>query len=543
MRHHPSKQNIVWTVLFSLLMTLSLSGCGDSNNVSAPSGPVPLSPDAKLSSLTVTPGTLQPAFLNDVTNYTVDVLTSVTSVTVAAQPQTAGATVNINGQATTSRSVNLGAAGSSTVVTIVVTALSGSQNTYIVTVNRAAPASDNNLSALSVTGQTLAPAFNATILNYTVDVATTVTQVNVSATKSDPNAVLSGSLTAGAGVATGQATIPLGGPGSSTPVTLLVTAPNNSQKTYTVIVNRAAPGGNNNLSALSVLPGLLAPPFDASVLDYTVDVASTVTQVNVSATKADPNAVMSGSLTAGAGVATGQATIPLGGPGSSTPITITVTAPNGIPKTYSVTVNRAAPASDNNLSALSVTGQTLAPSFNPNVLDYTVDVATTVTQVNVSATKSDPNAVMSGSLTAGAGVATGQATIPLGGPGSSTPITLLVTAQNGLPKTYSVTVNRAAPAGNNNLSSLVVSAGALVPAFDAAILNYDVAVPNTTADTTITATVEDSTATLTINGLFAASGSEFGPISLLVGSNSIPIVVTAGNGTPKTYTVIITRDP
>ncbi|MEK6761256.1 MAG: cadherin-like beta sandwich domain-containing protein, partial [Nitrospirota bacterium] len=151
MRHHPSTPNIVWTVLFSLLTILSLSGCGDSNNVSAPPGPVPLSPDAKLSSLTVTPGTLQPAFSNDVTNYTVDVLISVTSVTVAAQPQTAGATVNINGQATTSRSVNLGAAGSSTVVTIVVTALSGSQNTYIVTVNRAAPASDNNLSALSVT--------------------------------------------------------------------------------------------------------------------------------------------------------------------------------------------------------------------------------------------------------------------------------------------------------------------------------------------------------------------------------------------------------
>ncbi|THJ17164.1 MAG: hypothetical protein CAF44_016105 [Nitrospira sp. CG24D] len=39
MRHHPSTPNIVWTVLFSLLTTLSLSGCGDTNNVSALSGP------------------------------------------------------------------------------------------------------------------------------------------------------------------------------------------------------------------------------------------------------------------------------------------------------------------------------------------------------------------------------------------------------------------------------------------------------------------------------------------------------------------------
>ena len=36
MRHHPSKQNIVWTVLFSLLAALALNACSDTNNVSAP---------------------------------------------------------------------------------------------------------------------------------------------------------------------------------------------------------------------------------------------------------------------------------------------------------------------------------------------------------------------------------------------------------------------------------------------------------------------------------------------------------------------------
>ena len=38
MRHHPSLQNIVWTVLFSLLTALTLNACGDSNNVSTPNG-------------------------------------------------------------------------------------------------------------------------------------------------------------------------------------------------------------------------------------------------------------------------------------------------------------------------------------------------------------------------------------------------------------------------------------------------------------------------------------------------------------------------
>jgi hypothetical protein len=42
MRHHPSKQNMVWTVLFSLLAALALNACSDSNNVAGPPGPEPL---------------------------------------------------------------------------------------------------------------------------------------------------------------------------------------------------------------------------------------------------------------------------------------------------------------------------------------------------------------------------------------------------------------------------------------------------------------------------------------------------------------------
>ena len=41
------------------------------------------------------------------------------------------------------------------------------------------------------------------------------------------------------------------------------------------------------------------------------------------------------------------------------------------------------------------------PLFCCQHSDYTVDVATDVTEVTVAATKSDPDAVMSGSLTAG----------------------------------------------------------------------------------------------------------------------------------------------
>ena len=406
MQYHSSPRNIVLTVFFSILAALALNACGDTNNVTGPPEPVPLSPDAKLSTLTVTPGPLDPTFSSDVANYAVNVATSVDSVTVTARPQNANASMTINGQATASgqaRTIGLGAAGSNTPIPIVVTAVNGSQNTYIVTVNRAAPGGDNNLSALTVTGQTLTPAFSASQLNYTVNVATTVPSVAVTARKSDPNAVMSGSVTAAGGQATGQATIQLGGAPSSTIVSIIVTAPNGNRNTYIVTVNRAAPGGDNNLSALTVTGQTLTPAFSASQLNYTVNVATTVPSVAVTARKSDPNAVMSGSVTAAGGQATGQATIPLGGAPSSTIVSIIVTAPNGNRNTYIVTVNRAAPGGDNNLSALTVTGQTLTPAFSASQLNYTVDVATSVASVAVTATKSDPNAVMSGSVTAACG--------------------------------------------------------------------------------------------------------------------------------------------
>jgi hypothetical protein len=95
---------------------------------------------------------------------------------------------------------------------------------------------------------------------------------------------------------------------------------------------------NNNLSELTVTPGSLSPGFSSNVLNY--DVTSSAGSLTVSATKADPNAVMSGSVVAGTGVPTGTAIIPLGGPTTITQIAITVTAPNGASKTYQITVSR-----------------------------------------------------------------------------------------------------------------------------------------------------------------------------------------------------------
>jgi hypothetical protein len=424
-----------WSAVLVVAIGLSSYGCGDSASISDV-------PQVPLSSLTVTPGTLQPAFSSNVSNYTVDAPTAATSVTVTAAPTDSTTTMTINGVPTAAgqgRSIPLGPPGSTTTITIALSSQVGAEGAYTVTVTRLL-SSDNNLSALSVTPGRLVPAFTSSTTTYTVDVGTKVTTVSIAGTKSDPNAViLIGSVSIPAGTASGQATIPLNGPGTTTPIPVEVTAPNGDKKAYSITVNRAAPSSNNNLSGLTVTPGTLSPAFDSNQLTYTVDVAFDIAGVLVTATKADADAVISGDLPN-----EGRATIPLDGPGTSKTISIIVTAQNGDRKTYTITINRLAPSTDSTLSNLTVSAGSLVPIFAPGTPNYSVDVSAANETITVSATKSDRNAVMSasGSVIAAAGIPAGQVTVPLG-LGTSTSVAITITAQDGIStKIYTITVNR-----------------------------------------------------------------------------------------------------
>ncbi len=481
-----------------------------------------------LQSLSVSSGTLTPAFAAGTTSYTVDVASGVTSVTVTAQAQDVGASVSINNQVTTNRSVTLNGAGFSTPITIVVTAPNGTPKTYTVLVNRAALGGNNNLQSLTVSSGSLTPAFAAGTTSYTVGVPSGVGSLTVTAQAQDAGATVSIN-----GSTTTSLLVTLNAPGLGTLITITVTAPNGSQKIYFATVNRDALGGNNNLQSLSASSGTLTPVFNASTTGYTVDVTSGVGSLTVTAQAQDAGASVSinGSITT-------SLLVTLNAPGASTLVTIVVTAPNGTPKTYTVLVNRAALGGNNNLQSLTVSSGTLAPVFAAGTITYTVDVASGVGSVTVTAAAQDAGATITINNSA-----TTSLLVTLGAAGTSTPVTIIVTAPNSTTKTYTVTVNRAALGGNNDLSALSVSAGALVPGFTSGITAYAVAAPNTTVTTTITATVADSAATLTINGVAAISGAPSASIPLVVGANAIPVVVTAPNASQKTYTVTITRAP
>ena len=81
--------------------------------------------------------------------------------------------------------------------------------------------------------------------------------------------------------------------------------------------------------------------------------------------------------------------------------------------------------------------------------------------------------------------------------------------------------------GNNALSTLTVSAGTLTPAFDPAVTEYTLSLPQGTEKLTLTATPSDSNATVQGDG----------ELTLQEGENTLPLVITAENGDTKTYTV------
>jgi hypothetical protein len=332
-------------------------------------------------------------------------------------------------------------------------------------------------------------------------------------------------------------TIPLNGGGQSTTITITVTAQNGTSKSYLVSVSRGV-SNNNTLRSLTISPGTLN--FRPDTTSYTVNVASTVTSDTVQSTPADAAASM---IVNGQATDSGQArTIALNEAGSNTLTNIIVIAQNGDPKTYTINITRAALAGNNNLSALIVTPGPLTPAFASNRLTYSVDAAEDVTSVTVSATKSDSNAVMSGSVTAGAGTATGQATIPLDGPGTNTVVSITVDAPGQSPKTYTITIERGARAGNNNLQSLAVSPGSLTPAFTAARTRYTVDVESPVTSVTVTAALQDTTAGMEVNGQGTSSGQAREIALGEEGSNTtITIRVTPPNGNAKTYTITVNR--
>jgi hypothetical protein len=91
------------------------------------------------------------------------------------------------------------------------------------------------------------------------------------------------------------------------------------------------------------------------------------------------------------------------------------------------------------------------------------------------------------------------------------------------------------------LTGLALSAGTLAPPFASTTYAYTANVGYDNATITVTATAEDSRATIKVNGVPATSGQPSAPVSLNVGSNTVTVQVTPFIGDPQNYTITVTR--
>ncbi|MEO4001766.1 putative Ig domain-containing protein [Mesorhizobium sp. CAU 1732] len=291
-------------------------------------------------------------------------------------------------------------------------------------------------------------------------------------------------------------------------------------------------GGSTNVQLSGLAPSIsaLSPAFSAGTLAYTLAVANSVETLALTPTAADPSATIAvNGQTIASGTASPAIVLNVG----VTTIVVVVTAQDGsTTQTYTITVNRAAPAViDLTPAAGALPGatigaaynQTLAASGGASPYSYALTAGTLPAGLTLTA-----DGTLSGTPTAAGGAS----------------FTVTATDANGATGSAVYTLDiRAAPASTNaELAGLLPGAGSLQPGFNAGTMSYTASVGNEVETITVTPTAADANAAITVNGLPITSGTASQPITLSVGPNPVQIVVTAEDGTTiRTYTVTVTR--
>ncbi len=477
---------------------------------------------------------LSPAFAGGTTNYTADVGGAVANITIrpTALNASGNTTIRIQKPDGTVTPITSGQVSSAMPVTFGTNSFTitvdapGATKAYVLVVTRGANA---NLNALSLSAGGLTPAFQPATLDYTAKTGFSTPSTTVTATLSDTSSTLTVN---GQAANSGQPTAPIQLNTGSTKIAIAVRSQNGQTKTYTVDVVRA---GTSDLSLLEVQGHSVSPDFDPSNTGtYNAAVPFGEGSANIVATAADSSATITIN---GQSASSGQPFPVSLAPGLNS-YAIVVTGPSVAPKTYGLNITRAQASTNAKLSGLSVDEGSLQPGFSSNTFSYVVTVGSGTGSVNVTASTADSASslnINNHSASSGQQVSVGLN----GGAPSTTVIPIVVTAQNGAAQSYTITVNKAAPAsGNANLQSLAVPPASI--SFNQATTSYNTSVPNGTGSVTVIAVVADSGSTMTINGQGVSSPSNFS-VPLNVGNNTITVRVKAAAGNTRDYVVHVTR--
>lgn len=472
--------------------------------------------DNSLKALSISSGSFDNVFSPEITQYTSTVDSRIRSIMVTStvRDSTAGVKVNNNTVSSGTPSSPIMLNEGTNTINVVVTALNGNTKTYTITVTRQ---------------KTLSSSLTA---NASIDAGR---QVTVSGTVSSGAGQLISIMIMdpGKNIEYAGETISMSG-GS---FRLSYTLSNNVKGRYNVTVSALGLtqpvtayfdyGTDAGLKNLSINSDTLSPAFSTDVTSYTASAASSINSITVTPTANDSSAVIKINDTS---TASGSISSPISLNTGTNTIIVVVTAQDGVTsKTYTVTVNKAAPVS----SSVSVKAEI------DRKKQVTIDGTVNLQGQQISVMVIDPKGNIEYVDTTTSGI---------GG--------TFLFSYNMLNDTrgrYNVTVGAlslASPAatyfiydpGNADLRDLVISGGSLTPQFTADKIQYSVSVGYSTSSIMVTPTTMDPGASVKVNNITVTSGNESGAISLNVGDNTVRVVVTSQDGTAtKTYIINIVR--
>lgn len=497
---------------------------------------------AVLTNLTISSGSLSPAFASSTTNYTARVPNATASIKLTPTATAGDASITVNGTtvgsgaASASLPLNV---GDNTIKTVVTASDGISTKTYTLTVTRSTADLSTNalLSSIKLSpSTTLTTVTGPAYKNYTTAVPNGETSLNVISVTQDATATIKVN---GITVASGAAqSVPL--TVGANIITVTVTAQDGATAKNYIITATRAPSSVATLANLTTSAGGLNPAFAALTTAYTMHVPNATASIKLTPTATAGDA----SITVnGAAVVSGaaSASIPLN-VGDNTISTI-VTASDGTTiKTYTLTVTRSAAGLSTNalLSSLKINpSTTITTVTGPGYKNYTTAVPNGETSLSVTSVVQDATAVI---RVNGTTVASGAASPSLPLSVGVNVITIAVTAQDGATvKNYILTATRAS-SSIATLSNLITSSGTLDPVFGSLTTAYTAYVSNATASIKLTPTATADDASIKVNGTAVLSGAASASLPLTVGNNIITTVVAASDGiTTKTYTLTVVR--
>ena len=366
-----------------------------------------------------------------------------------------------------------------------------------------------------------------TVRDYQTTVPNNITSVDISATASD----ISGKVLPG-GLGTKSLNV------GENNFNLVVQSQDGTQEIYRLTVYRL--NNDATLKSLTLTNGVNIGTFSGGTTSYTATVPYKTKSSEVTALTNDSNAV----------ITSGTGTFDFTNYGTTTNThNIVVNAENcdskyaSVPentctsKTYTITVTRTSPSSNNNLSNLTVNNKTVT-NFNKNTLEYTLpNVSNETTSLLVGAVVEDTDKAQ---------IKSGTGTVNLN-IGDNT-LNIVVQAENGDEKTYKLHVRRLS--NDNKLKSLEVKStpsASLSPAFTSTFFgDYNYNYTEDVSSIDVKAIVNDTDKAMV--GIIDANGSETLTSSLNTASktfttntSNVTIVVTAEDGSIQNYTLNLVR--